>query len=95
MNEKIVCAAVYCNDGVFHESDYGFSSGFVVGGHRHRNCHAIMFIANKSQYPLTDGFITSSGRFVDRIEARKIALKSGQITDDSFDPELLFSEDLY
>ncbi len=39
------------------------------------------------------GFITSTGRFVDRIEAGKIALASGQC--DRFKGNVLTSEDLW
>jgi hypothetical protein len=42
------------------------------------------------------GFLTSTGRFVDRIEARKIALACGQIEEGkSHHKEKLFSEDLW
>jgi hypothetical protein len=41
------------------------------------------------------GFITSSGRFVNRREAAKIALESGQIRKLRFHEDELFSEDLY
>lgn len=40
------------------------------------------------------GFLTSTGRFVDRIEAAQIALRSGQIERLEFGNEL-YSEDLY
>jgi hypothetical protein len=43
------------------------------------------------------GFITSKDRFVDRKEAYKIAVQSGQVHSNSLQPELkeLYSEDLY
>lgn len=40
----------------------------------------------------TQGFRTSDGRFVNRVEAAKIAFAAGQIT---WNPEELFSEDLW
>ncbi len=55
--------------------------------------------------PHSQGFYTSKGRFVDRIEAMKIAVDCGQVTGDkllighTYDGEpiynQLFSEDLY
>jgi hypothetical protein len=41
-----------------------------------------------------EGFITSLGRFVDRGEARVIALDSGQIITSEF-PNRLYTEDLW
>lgn len=44
----------------------------------------------------TQGFITSTGRFVTRAEARKIAKEAKQIKDDALlHPNHLFSEDLW
>lgn len=44
---------------------------------------------------ITQGFVTSTGRFVDREEAAKIALDSGQINELKYSKTKLFSEDLY
>lgn len=44
------------------------------------------------------GFLTNTGRFVDRVEAKKIALAAGQCTEDKCllkDAEDLYSEDLW
>ncbi|MEO5366974.1 MAG: hypothetical protein H7831_11640 [Magnetococcus sp. WYHC-3] len=40
------------------------------------------------------GFVTSEGRFVDRVEGAKIAVKSGQIKKLKWPPKL-YSEDLW
>ena len=40
------------------------------------------------------GFVTSTGRFVDRIQAAKIAIACGQIEKLSYNHERLFSEEL-
>jgi len=40
------------------------------------------------------GFVTSRGRFVDRVQAGEIALKAGQIQQLAFPPSL-FTEDLW
>ena len=45
-------------------------------------------------YPDRQGFITTTGRFVNRVEARQIAWRAGQIISDTKGPEL-FSEDLW
>jgi hypothetical protein len=44
--------------------------------------------------PQTQGFLTSTGRFVNRIEAYYLAFKSGQIISETKGPRL-FSEDLW
>jgi hypothetical protein len=41
------------------------------------------------------GFLTSRSRFVDRKEALQIALAAGQITAPKFQPNQLFSEDVW
>ena len=44
--------------------------------------------------PQTQGFITSTGRFVNRVEAYYIAHKAGQIISETKGPQL-YSEDLW
>lgn len=44
--------------------------------------------------PSQEGFLTSDGRFVNRVEAYHIAWKAGQLKEDKLTPEL-FSEDLW
>jgi len=42
------------------------------------------------------GFLTSEGRFVDRSEARRVALAAGQVTEDKLHHQVhLFTEDLW
>lgn len=42
------------------------------------------------------GFVTNTGRYVGRKEAREIALAAGQIKDDeTYQPDTLFSEDVW
>lgn len=46
--------------------------------------------------PEDQGFITSTGRFVDRTEARVIAVAAGQVnTEETYQPHHLFSEDVW
>lgn len=75
----------------------------VWTGHRHHNVfHTILKETGKSAYDIEkklgirheQGFITDTGEFLDRIEAAKIALESGQIEKLNHPPNL-YSEDLY
>lgn len=43
----------------------------------------------------TQGFLTSTGRFVRREPAMRIAKRAGQLTVGKFQPNTLFSEDLW
>lgn len=45
--------------------------------------------------PSGQGFLTSAGRFVGREEALKLALAAGQLLKPNFQPDQLFSEDLW
>lgn len=47
------------------------------------------------EYPIVgeEGFLTSTGRFVDRVEAKKIAIESCQIKESEFFQ--LYSEDIF
>lgn len=107
MNRKhekpyIICAALWIDDGIARSDaePKNIASGFVVAGRRHHNCfftaanlygkpvREMCFPANPVQ-----GFLTSDDRFVDRIEAARIAEDCGQIVVDS--TNCLFSEDIY
>lgn len=50
---------------------------------------------NCPKHETYQGFLTSTGRFVDRKEAAKIALASGQIEKLNYSNKELYSEDLY
>lgn len=54
----------------------------------------IMGIDGPLATPDRQGFITDTGRYVNRVEARNIAWRAGQIISGSRGPEL-FSEDLW
>lgn len=108
MMEKILCAAIYFNDGKQHaHQPKNITQGFVVTGRRHHNCYATLAaIANsidldkpiRSMIDRADndsqGFITDLDRYVDRKEAYLIAVFSGQILHRETS-NILFSEDLY
>lgn len=92
--EYILCAAIHIN--TEHEVEHqpkNIESGFVVCGRRHLNAIiTALMIDSINLESITQGFLTSHNRFVDRHEAGKIAFKAGQI-----DKEIscLTSEDLY
>lgn len=93
--EYIICAAYWYKTG--EESPRGFvaqnlSTGIVVGQWRHPNViHAWRQASGlrtvKTEVDYVDGFLTSRGNFVDRVQAAEIAYNAGQITKDkAFNP---------
>ena len=104
--EFIICAANLYNDGqkYIHEPK-NVNLGFVTCGRRHHNC--IAAFAKRVGFPYNEraeeimrteqqGFLTSTDRWVDRLEALQIARDAGQlITGDGNEKLGLFSEDLY
>ncbi len=94
--ERIVCAAIYFNDGVkrVHQPT-NIREGIVILGLRHCNCFAIA----KEIFPNREyigkeiqGFLTESNRFVKRKQAGLIAYQAGQTLELKGE---LCSEDLY
>lgn len=82
--ERIICAAIRVN-------------GKVIMGHRH-HC-AIRTASEMPAFKGMDvdkdqGFVTSAGRYVNREEAARIAIESGQI-ERLYWPPNLYSEDLW
>jgi hypothetical protein len=70
--------------------------GQIVAGHRHHNViRTIVALTGIKPVTGTQGFLTDAGTFVDRVEAARIALMSGQINKLKFSDTELFSEDLY
>jgi len=78
--EKIILASV-------------LTKNVIAVGKRHDDILADIFKLADYMPHYTAGFITSEGRFVDRAEAREIAIKAGQVKDTEF-PQL-YSEDLW
>jgi hypothetical protein len=110
VEERILCAAVYVNDG----EDYGEVTyaapkrGIVFHGLRHMNCYHAMrpwlktlpkkvrsAKLNLTQKHENQGFLTSKGRYVNREEAWVIAEAARQILPHARHPGTLYSEDLY
>lgn len=106
--EYILCAAIWVDTGEADPPRRSYSypaTGIVFCGWRHCDCFIPLHAWAKRLTPEErerigeeqlagrhQGFLTSRGRFVDRIEAMTIARRSGQTTADK---TYLFSEDLY
>jgi hypothetical protein len=102
--ERIYCAAIWYKD--LPTAKYmpiNIDRGIVVEGHRHadiirtmvnltgkRTCTNGEDCAGESE----QGFVTNTNRFVNRVEAMKIAIWANQIIAETIFPEL-YSEDLY
>ena len=93
MKEFIICAAIKIED-----------TGKIYYGHRHNHCldaasGELSWKLNREQISKikkTQGFITSTNRFVGREEALLIALENNQVLNkEDIRGEQLFSEDLY
>lgn len=70
--------------------------GIIYAGLRHNNC--IHHITERGKhYKPSDpqGFLTTTGRFVDRIEGLAIATAAGQLIRKTNPQDILFSEDLW
>jgi hypothetical protein len=104
-NEQVVPArAEFCICAAIRMSD-----GEVIYGHRHDNCYRVVrdrlaarLVCQDQEARLAivrakQGFVTSTGRFVDRREAMKIQRTSGRVSyyGGRYVGEELFSEDLY
>lgn len=97
MEERILCAAIWYDDGkVRVHQPKNIGSGIVICGRRHHNCIAVLaelFPNREYINQVQQGFLTSTDRFVLRYDAGEIAIKANQVKS-SFNGNL-FSEDLY
>ena len=88
--EYIICAAYWYKIDGTCESPRGFiaqniSTGVVIGQWRHPNIiHTFKKITgirtSEAEVDYVDGFLTSKGNFVDRIQAMELAYYAGQVT---------------
>ena len=88
---EIVAAAVKTEDGLIHF--------FPRPARHHHTVHALHRPRNDVENDIIQargiqGFVTSNGTFVDRIEAAAIAIGCGQIKELAHPPNL-YSEDLW
>jgi hypothetical protein len=69
---------------------------FILTAERHADVREILYCANIKYNNITDGFWTDKDRFVNRIEAKKIAVAANQLIvpiEETY-PEL-YSEDVW
>lgn len=87
--EYILCAAISI-------PVEGKEEPVVIGGYRHSSCFisALNLECISYKTPYEDGFITSTGRFVDCKEAKEIARNANQLLREPLYDELM-SEDIY
>lgn len=83
VKEIIVAAAIKERNGTF----YGTRHGAII--RQMVSCH------NYTKVVGEQGFLTSAGRFLNREDAAKLAIASGQIKELKFSQRDLFSEDLW
>jgi hypothetical protein len=87
-NETIERAAIFYNNVIYSVPRPG----------RH---HTVIQMMAKDNFPTeamslkNQGFVTSTGRFVDRYEGAKIARAAGQIIREPTPPDMLTSEDVW
>ncbi len=105
--EYILCAANWYKDLTHFRPNLhpsliyptNVTQGLVFCGHRHPHCmYHMIAVTNKRQCEAGEevqGFLTSKNRFVNREEAAKIALATGQIKKLNYGSKRLYSEDLY
>lgn len=89
MTERIVSAAIRSREIILS----------IPAPKRHSNimlCASRMIIDGEVVRIGDQGFLTSTGRFVNRVEAKHIAIAAGQLRDTStFGKAELFSEDVW
>ena len=74
-----------------------YPNGNIYTGKYHGKCFEAAAEAGevKDGGRVDQGFMTENGIFVDRQEARKIAIKAFQCRTETIDKKILYSEDLY
>lgn len=108
--ERILCAAIYVNTGKAEPPRRSYSYpplGLVFSGWRHGDCFTTLNawaeklspeerdqIGEEQLRGRDQGFLTSTGRYVNREEAYEIALAAGQLSRERASRSLT-SEDLY
>jgi hypothetical protein len=105
--EHILCAAIWYKDLPTQRLlPKNIEKGIVICGHRHGHCIDTMKTLGELRTVKfapdgvgehEQGFLTNLNRFVDRLEAAEIAVKTGQADRNLLhNPRIgLFSEDLY
>lgn len=106
-DEKILCAANWYPNLQLKRNDFPMShllpvnivGGIVFCGHQHLQClYQMIAMTGLTQHEAgieIQGFLTNKNRFVNRKRGAELASKAGQIINPNYNPEYLFSEDLY
>ena len=81
--ERIVCASVM------------FGCGRVTYGRNHAECLKAGFELGFDKHNRIDGFMTTTGRHVDRVEGLQIATEMNQIVEKHRPVDVLLSEDVF
>lgn len=87
--ERILCSAIKA-------TLKNKENPIIIAGYRHEDCFNSIcsFMDFSNVIKEEQGFITSKNRFVNRIEAKQIAIQANQLIRESSFKELI-SEDLY
>lgn len=96
--EKILCAAIWFNDGkIYNAQPKNIESGYVLCGYRHNNIISVNMALTGNpcrRETSVQGFLTNLNRFVNRVDANMIAIRAEQVVGNEIGDELI-SEDLY
>jgi hypothetical protein len=98
LSETVICAAIHYDDGEdYVHQPVNIKSGYVICGHGHHNCLYIRHIltgneGENAKKGMTQEFLTSKNRFLDRKEAFKLASSYMNVEGRN---GCLYSEDLY
>ena len=91
--EWVMCAANYYDDGIDHNyKPYNIDKGLVYCGWRHACIFEIM--PKDTPHHCIQGFLTTKNRFLNREEALKLVIETGQ-HDGNIIGGVLTSEDLW
>lgn len=105
--ELVLTAAIWYKDlETMNFLPKNIEKGIVISGYRHAHCISVLKtlaglrtvkFGPDSVGETIQGFIKNKDRFVDRLEAMEIAIKSGQVKKEELQNKRigLFSEDLY
>jgi len=88
VREMIEAAVIFYNDVIY---------SVPRPGRHHNVCHMMVAagLPTEAMRLQNQGFVTGTGRFVDRYEAARIARAAGQIVREPTPPDMLTSEDVW
>lgn len=98
--EKIMCSAIWVKNvnSTCHKPK-NIDNGIVVCGYRHCDCIGLLStIYDRGtiiKFDKVQGFLTTNNRFVNRIEAKQIAINANQLLERECGKDELFSEDVW